>query len=91
MILPILPLWLLILLSQAEHGTDSQVLLFTTSETMAGKVHAEVDRQLEDPAAQGNCCRITGTQPYHYFQKIYDEIMDMVNEYAPEHLIICHG
>ena len=35
------------LLSQAEHGTDSQVLLITTSDEMLNKVKTEVERQLE--------------------------------------------
>ena len=42
------------LLSQAEHGVDSQVLLVTTDEALVGKVQDEVERQLAAPSAQGN-------------------------------------
>lgn len=36
------------LLSQAEHGADSQAILITTSETLIDKVAEEVDRQLSE-------------------------------------------
>lgn len=75
------------LLSQAEHGTDSQVILITTSEALAEKVSAEVDRQLallprKDIAAQS----------LQYSKLIIvrsiDEAVAMTNDYAPEHLIL---
>ena len=75
------------LLSQAEHGADSQVLLVTTDESLAGKVMTEVGRQLQDlprkdlaerALAHSRIVVVTGMQ----------EAMDMVNEYAAEHLII---
>jgi histidinol dehydrogenase len=75
------------LLSQAEHGADSQVLLFTVSENMASRVQDELTRQLErlprkEIAAQSlEHSRI-------FILKDIKEITDMVNDYAPEHLII---
>ena len=75
------------LLSQAEHGTDSQVLLITTDEKMLLKVQDEVKRQLEalprkDIAAQA----LANSRLVLVGDK--DEAMALSNLYAPEHLII---
>ncbi len=75
------------LLSQAEHGTDSQAILLTTSEEMAKQVEAEVERQLSllprnEIAAQSlEHSKIVVV-------KDYAEMMELSNQYAPEHLII---
>jgi len=75
------------LLSQAEHGTDSQVILITDSEEMIGKVTDELDKQLnvlprKEIAQQSlNNSRIVLVHDL-------DEAMDLSNAYAPEHLII---
>ena len=75
------------LLSQAEHGVDSQVLLVTKSEEIIEKVQQEVERQLallprNEIAAQAL-----------EYSKILlvrndEEMMAVTNQYAPEHLII---
>ena len=75
------------LLSQAEHGTDSQVLLITTSEAVLDNVKAEVERQLQvlprmELAAQ------TLENSKLVLVKDNDEAMALSNRYAPEHLII---
>ena len=75
------------LLSQAEHGVDSQVLLFTTSEEFIPKVEQQLKVQLEAlPRME------IATQALEHSKIILlhddDEMMDMCNEYAPEHLII---
>lgn len=75
------------LLSQAEHGTDSQVLLITTSETMLDKVMEETERQLallprHDIAEQ------TLANSQFVLVKDKEEAMALSNVYAPEHLII---
>jgi histidinol dehydrogenase len=75
------------LLSQAEHGPDSQVLLFSDSAEMIEKVQAELKKQLKDlprkeiaeKALDHSRLILLGNQ---------EEIMDMVNAYAPEHLIL---
>ena len=75
------------LLSQAEHGTDSQVLLVTTSEKLIAQVEQEVERQLallprkEIAAAALEHSRIV-------LVRDDDEMMRLTNQYAPEHLII---
>ncbi|HSN50379.1 MAG TPA: histidinol dehydrogenase, partial [Bacteroidales bacterium] len=75
------------LLSQAEHGIDSQVLLFTTSETMAGLVLSEVARQVKVLPRKDIAERSLENSRILILKNM-DEVMEMVNEYAPEHLII---
>ncbi len=75
------------LLSQAEHGADSQVLLFTLSENMASRVQAEVDLQLKSLPRKEIAMRSLEHSRIILLKDIA-EIIDMVNDYAPEHLII---
>lgn len=75
------------LLSQAEHGTDSQAILVTTSETVLEAVKDEVEKHLEALPRK----EITVKSLSHsklILVKDMDEAMEMINEYAPEHLII---
>ena len=75
------------LLSQAEHGPDSQVLLFSDSGDMIGRVQAELKEQLAKLPRR----KIAEAALEHskmILLKDQEEIMDMVNLYAPEHLII---
>lgn len=75
------------LLSQAEHGPDSQVILVTTSESMAEKVNEAVNDQIKSlprmeiasKALQNSRVIIT---------KSIDEAIALSNLYAPEHLIL---
>ena len=75
------------LLSQAEHGADSQVLLFTVSENMASRVQDEVTRQLENLPRKEIASRSLEHSRIFILKDI-KEITNMVNDYAPEHLII---
>lgn len=75
------------LLSQAEHGTDSQVILITTSEKMLCKVKDEVTKQL-DSLPRREIAAQTLENSKLVLVKDYDEAMDLSNCYAPEHLII---
>jgi histidinol dehydrogenase len=75
------------LLSQAEHGADSQVLLFTLSENMATSVQNEVLKQLENLPRRDIAARSIDHSRIIVLKDI-EEITAMVNEYAPEHLII---
>lgn len=75
------------LLSQAEHGMDSQVLLITTSREMLQEVTAEVEKQLEAlPRKQFAATSLDNSK----FVLVSDkkEAMALANAYAPEHLII---
>ena len=74
-------------LSQAEHGADSQAVLFTTSSDFAEKFQTVMEEQLK------NLKRQELTQKSLEHSKIViclndEEMMELVNEYAAEHLII---
>lgn len=75
------------LLSQAEHGTDSQVILITTSQDLLQSVTEEVDRQLPS-LFRKNIAEKSLANSKLILVKTIDEAIEMVNEYAPEHLII---
>lgn len=75
------------LLSQAEHGTDSQVMLITTSEDMLNRVKDETKRQLERlPRKEIAAKTLENSQLVLVHDT--DEAMALSNCYAPEHLII---
>lgn len=75
------------LLSQAEHGRDSQVILLTTSEELIDKVQAEVDRQVA-LLPRNEIAEASLQNSRMILLRDDDEIIEMTNEYAPEHLII---
>ncbi|GAB2500292.1 histidinol dehydrogenase [Algoriphagus taiwanensis] len=75
------------LLSQAEHGVDSQVVLVTPSEKFAKKVLKEINTQLEELSrkdiafkALQNSTAVVMEDP--------ESAINLINDYAPEHLII---
>lgn len=75
------------LLSQAEHGIDSQVILVAASEKVAKKTLKELDQQLAKlprkeiaQKALDNSVVVVMSNP--------DKAIDLINDYAPEHLII---
>ncbi|MBN2214315.1 MAG: histidinol dehydrogenase [Bacteroidales bacterium] len=75
------------LLSQAEHGTDSQVILVTNEEKLIKDVRKELEKQLPllprkefaGKALENSRIILLNTM---------DEMIEMINDYAPEHLII---
>jgi len=75
------------LLSQAEHGVDSQAVCITTSKDLAEKVLAEVDRQLQ-LLPRKEIAEKSVANSKIILVKDLDEVIDVTNEYAPEHLII---
>ena len=75
------------LLSQAEHGADSQVILISTSEDTITKTQKEIEKQLAKlPRKEFASKSLDHSKAF--LVKDYDEMMNMVNAYAPEHLII---
>ncbi len=75
------------LLSQAEHGADSQVLLFTTNAAIIEPIQVELNKQLENlPRKETAAIALSNSTAFVLSSN--DELMDMVNDYAPEHLII---
>lgn len=75
------------LLSQAEHGVDSQVLMITTSKDIIPAVQREVERQLGLLPRKEIAARSLENSKI-ILVKDQEEMMNMSNEYAPEHLII---
>ena len=75
------------LLSQAEHGIDSQVLFITTSEQKMQEVQAEVERQLVLLPRQEIAGKALDNSRLVLVNSV-DEMIALSNVYAPEHLII---
>ena len=75
------------LLSQAEHGIDSQVLLITTSEDMLFQVKAEVERQLELLPRKEIAAKTLENSQLVLVEN-ENEAIELSNFYAPEHLIL---
>lgn len=75
------------LLSQAEHGIDSQALLITTSTTLQQAVKAEVERQLALLPRKEIAEKSLANSKLIVVSNM-DEALEMTNQYAPEHLII---
>ncbi|WP_321480825.1 histidinol dehydrogenase [uncultured Bacteroides sp.] len=75
------------LLSQAEHGVDSQAILITTSEKLQKEVLSEVDRQLESLPRRDIATKSLANSKLILVNNM-KEAIQMTNAYAPEHLII---
>ena len=75
------------LLSQAEHGVDSQVVLVTTSEKLLEEVEYEVQHQLSR-LPRWQIAEQSLANSKLILVKDMEEVISLTNEYAPEHLII---
>jgi len=75
------------LLSQAEHGIDSQVFLITTSEDMLQKVQQEILRQVEHLPRKDMAMKSLDNSKL-VLVRDKQEAMELCNIYAPEHLVI---
>lgn len=75
------------LLSQAEHGIDSQVLLISTSEEKIGSVQQQIELQLAKLPRRDIAMKTLENSKAVLVQNT-DEAIDLSNVYAPEHLII---
>ena len=76
------------LLSQAEHGTDSQVILVTTSKSILKSVKEEVDSQLKQLPRQNIASKAIENSKLILVED-KNEAIEFINEYAPEHFIVC--
>lgn len=74
-------------LSQDEHGLDSQAVLVSTSESMLKRVEAEVERQLELLPRKDIASASVKNSKFILVGSM-DEAVKLINDYAPEHLII---
>ncbi|RIV45854.1 histidinol dehydrogenase [Flagellimonas pelagia] len=76
------------LLSQAEHGVDSQVILVSTSEKLMNAVEKEIESQIKVlPRAATAEKSIENSKLI--LVKDDESAMDLINEYGPEHFIVC--
>lgn len=75
------------LLSQAEHGVDSQAVLITTSKDLQQAVKDEVERQLDRLPRKEIAARSLSNSKL-IVVKDMEEAIEMTNAYAPEHLIV---
>lgn len=75
------------LLSQAEHGVDSQVILVTTSDKIISEVLAELEKQIESLPRREIAKKALENSKAILFDDL-DLAVDFLNEYAPEHLIL---
>ncbi|MGB3149149.1 MAG: histidinol dehydrogenase [Maribacter sp.] len=76
------------LLSQAEHGIDSQVILVSTSKAMIAAVEGEVAAQLEVLPRKEIARQAIANSKLIYVENDQTAI-DIINEYGPEHYIVC--
>ncbi len=75
------------LLSQAEHGPDSQVILVSNNEKILDAVSSEIDKQLA-LLPRADIAKIAIEHSKMIYLESKKEIIELVNEYAPEHLIL---
>jgi histidinol dehydrogenase len=75
------------LLSQAEHGADSQVILVTTSEKLLNSVEKEIQKQL-DLLPRKSIAEKAIENSKLILVKTNSEAINLINEYVPEHLIV---
>jgi len=76
------------LLSQAEHGTDSQVILVSTSSELVEAVETEIEKQIKDLPRKEIAERSIANSKLIFVEN-KDKALELINEYGPEHLIIC--
>lgn len=76
------------LLSQAEHGADSQVILVSTSKDLISEVEKEIENQLKELPRKEIAAKAIENSKLIYIEN--DKLaLELINEYGPEHLIIC--
>jgi histidinol dehydrogenase len=76
------------LLSQAEHGTDSQVILVSTSKKLIEAVEIEISKQIQTLPRKAIAEKAIENSKLIYVENDKDAL-DLINEYGPEHFIIC--
>ena len=75
------------LLSQAEHGPDSQVILLTTDSCLVDRVQKEIESQLAVLPRKTIASKALENSKAIVLENV-DECLELANEYAPEHLIL---
>jgi histidinol dehydrogenase len=75
------------LLSQAEHGADSQVIFVTCEEKLIGEVKTAVNKQLSDLPRKDIAIKALDNS-VAILMRNENEALELINEYGPEHLVI---
>ncbi|OOS07426.1 histidinol dehydrogenase [Moraxella cuniculi DSM 21768] len=75
------------LLSQAEHGADSQVILVTPSQALAQAVEQAIERQLAKLPRKQTACKALEHSRIFIAESL-EQAVEISNEYAPEHLVV---
>lgn len=76
------------LLSQAEHGADSQVILVSTSKNLINSVSEDIEKQIKELPRQSIAEKAIANSKLIYIEN-NETALDLINEYGPEHFIIC--
>lgn len=76
------------LLAQGEHGTDSVVVFVTTSTTLLEKVQAEITRQAATLTRGAIIQAVLQEHAYGFLVDSLQEGVELVNAFAPEHLVL---
>ena len=76
------------LLSQAEHGADSQVILVSTSKNMVEQVEKEISVQLQDLSRRAIAEKAIANSKL-IIVETKEIALELINEYGPEHFIVC--
>lgn len=76
------------LLSQAEHGIDSQVILVSISKALILKVEEEILKQIVDLPRKEIAQKAIANSKLIYVEDD-QTALELINEYAPEHFIVC--
>ena len=76
------------LLSQAEHGTDSQVILVATSKEKMQEVEVEIEKQINNLSRKKIATKAIANSKLIYVET-KEIALDLINEYGPEHFIVC--
>ena len=76
------------LLSQAEHGVDSQVILVSTSKSMIDAVEKEIEKQIQELPRKAIAEKSISNSKLIFVEND-QTALDLINEYGPEHFIIC--
>jgi len=76
------------LLSQAEHGIDSQVILVSTSLSKLEEVEKEIEVQIQKLSRKKIAEKAIGNSKLIYVES-KEIALDLINEYGPEHFIVC--
>ncbi|GGK50012.1 MULTISPECIES: histidinol dehydrogenase [Flavobacteriaceae] len=76
------------LLSQAEHGTDSQVILVANSMQILNEVAVEIEKQIENLSRKKIASKAIENSKLIYVET-KEIALELINEYGPEHFIVC--